>query len=407
MKRINNLYDKFCTIENINLADTKARKAKRACKKYIYKHDENQEKENNLLLETLRNFTYKTSAYTKETIYEPKERILFKLPYYPDRIVHHSIMNVTKEIWTKLFIQNTYSCIEGRGILKCAKAVKKALKKFPNETQYCLKFDIKKYYPSINHQILKQIVRRKIKDNKFLQILDEIIDSVNEFVPNPGKGIPIGNYTSQYFANLYLSYFDHWCKEKLRCKFYFRYADDIVILSNSKSQLWEWFCSIKDYLKNNLDLDIKSNYQVFPVENRGIDFVGYKFYHNKILLRKSIKQRMFRLIKAYQTNKISKPVLEQKMCAYYGWLKFANSKNLLRRVETLTGLHYSNFSGNLYSVSNIINKMIRIVSIKQYNTYYVLDVLYKNTPMRIKSKNTRLYNYIKDLQLPCYLKIQK
>lgn len=129
----------------------------------------------------------------------------------------------------KQFISTTYSCIKGRGIHKCLKDLKCALCKHPNETTYCLKFDIKKFYPSINHRILKRIIRRKIKDKTLLKILDEIIDSAN--------GVPIGNYLSQYFANLYLTPFDRYCKSTLKCKFYYRYADDIVILSNDKQWL--------------------------------------------------------------------------------------------------------------------------------------------------------------------------
>jgi hypothetical protein len=114
------------------------------------------------------------------------------------------------------------------------------------------------------------------------------------------KGVPIGNYLSQFFANLYLTYFDHWVKEELKCKYYFRYADDIVILGNDKNYLRNVLVSIKLYLKQVLNLELKPNYQIFPVESRGIDFVGYKFCHTHVLLRKSIKMRMFRLINLYK-----------------------------------------------------------------------------------------------------------
>lgn len=110
------------------------------------------------------------------------------MPYYPDRIAHHAIMNILEPVWMKQFISTTYSCIKGRGIHKCLKDLKYVLRKYPNKTTYCLKFDIKKFYPSINHRILKRIIRRKIKDKTLLKILDEIIDSAN--------GVPIGNYLS-------------------------------------------------------------------------------------------------------------------------------------------------------------------------------------------------------------------
>lgn len=197
--------------------------------------------------------------------------------------------------------------------------------------------DIRKFYPSITHDILYEMLQKKIKDKKLLSLLKEIIYSA--------KGVPIGNYLSQFFANLYLTYFDHWIKEELKCKYYFRYADDIVILGNDKNYLRNVLVSIKLYLKQVLNLELKPNYQIFPVESRGVDFVGYKFYHTHVLLRKSIKMRMFKLINLYKQNKIDREELERRMRSYFGWMKFCNSKNLLKKIETLTGLKFSNWNG--------------------------------------------------------------
>src|SRR5690606_15310200 len=144
-------------------------------------------------------------------VFEPKERLVYRLPYFPDRITHHAIMNVLEPIFVANLTTDTYSCIKGRGIHACANAVKKALKDVPS-TKYCLKLDITKFYPSVDHEILKALLRRKFKDQDLLELLDEIIDSA--------PGLPIGNYLSQYLANFYLSYFDHWIKEKKRVKYY-------------------------------------------------------------------------------------------------------------------------------------------------------------------------------------------
>ena len=149
-------------------------------------------------------------------------------------------MNITESLWTKIFIRQTYSCIKFRGIHLVVKDLRKALEKDPQNTKYCLKLDITKFYPSIDHDTLKQIIRRKIKDKKLLVLLDEIIDSAN--------GVPIGNYLSQFFANLYLAYFDHWIKEEVGIKYYYRYADDIVILGNDKNYLHNLLIAIKLYL---------------------------------------------------------------------------------------------------------------------------------------------------------------
>lgn len=281
MKRYNNLFDKIVTLENLYLADKKARRNK-GRRKDIQEFDKDRENLLTKLRDDLINENYVTSEYDTFIIREPKERLIFKLPYYPDRIVHHAIMNVLEPIWRSIFINNTYSCIKKRGIHKALRDVRSALKDKQN-TVYCLKLDVKKFYPSINHEVLKTIVRKKIKDEKLLRLLDGIIDSVD--------GVPIGNYLSQFFANLYLTYFDHWIKEKKGIKYYFRYADDIVILHSDKTYLWQLLNEIRDYF-DNLKLEIKKNYQVFRVEDRSISFVGYNIYHDYVLIRKNIKYNL-------------------------------------------------------------------------------------------------------------------
>ena len=210
MKRHGDLIKPISSLSNVRLADNHARQNTKS-KYEVYVHDSNQDVENVILSENLENGTYKTSEYNTFKIYEPKERLIFKLPYYPDRIAHHAIMNILKPIWIKTFIHQTYSSIEGRGIHMLKNELFKVLQEYPKETTYCLKINVHKFYPSINHDILKIQIRKKIKDNKTLALLDEIIDSTDSLTP--GVGVPIGNYLSQYFANVYLSEFDHVMKE--------------------------------------------------------------------------------------------------------------------------------------------------------------------------------------------------
>ena len=326
MKRIGNLYDKVISLENLHLADEKARKGK--LKSYgVRIHDANREANLLALHETLKNGTFKTSKYHIFTIYEPKERFIYRLPYYPDRILHHAIMNVLEPIWVSVFNKNTYSCIKNRGIHKCAKDVKQALKQDPDGTRYCLKIDVRKFYPSIDHETLKKVVRRKIKDVRLLALLDEIIDSTD--------GVPIGNYLSQYFANLFLAYFDHWLKEEKRVKYYWRYADDIVILAPNKDTLHELLHDIRAYLRDNLKLSVKRNYQVFPVDSRGIDFLGYVFYHSHTLLRKAIKQKLCRRVAKLnkRKNAPTKESYKQQICSWWGWCKYCDSINLMNKLS--------------------------------------------------------------------------
>ncbi len=189
MKRIKNLYDEIISLENLQLADERARKGK--IRSYgVQLHDKNREANLQRLHESLKSQTYKTSKYRIFKIYEPKEREIYQLHYFPDRITHHAIMNVLEPIWVSLFNKNTYSCIKNRGIHAAVKSVKHSLRCDVEGMKYCLKIDIRKFYPSIDHDVLKKVKRRKIKDVKLLWLLDEIIDSV----PN---GVPIGNYLSQ------------------------------------------------------------------------------------------------------------------------------------------------------------------------------------------------------------------
>lgn len=397
MKRVGNIFQQIANIDNINYADNKARKQKKNFG--IIKHDKNREKDNNELSDQFSNLTYKTSDYSIFKIYEPKEREIYRLPYYPDRIAHHAIMNIMEDIWVKTFINQSYSCIKGRGIHKLNKDLKETLNNDPEGTKYCLKLDITKFYPSINHDILKTIIRKKIKDKKLLRILDGIIDSA--------KGVPIGNYLSQFFANLYLTYFDHWLKEEVKIKYYFRYADDIVILADDKDILHKYLILIKLYLSNILKLQVKSNYQIFPVSSRGIDFIGYKFYHTHVLLRKSIKYRMQILLNKYKTCKITLDNLKRRCSSYFGWLKYCNSKKLLQKIEQITGLHYSNWNGTETIISNFYNKSIYIVEIIRYNQYFKLHFIYDHKKYSLNSKSTRLYKILLGISKPVIFKLEK
>lgn len=321
MKRIGNLFDRICDPDNLYLAYMKAKKGKG--KTYGVQLFEKRLEENlEELREELLGETYVTSEYSVFMINDPKDRLVYRLPFR-DRVVHHAIMNVLEEIWVSVFIQHSYSCIKGRGIHGVVKHLKRDLRD-KEATAYCLKFDIRKFYPSIDQDVLKVIIRRKIKDVRLLRLLDGIIDSAS--------GVPIGNYLSQFFANLYLSYFDHWIKEEKQVKYYYRYADDIVILAGNKPYLHELLAEIREHLSDRLKLDLKGNYQVFPVEKRGIDFVGYVFYHTHILMRKGIKKNLCR--KAAKLNKMDLSAKEyrQRIASNLGWAMHCNSRHLLKTV---------------------------------------------------------------------------
>lgn len=314
MKRISGLYERVYDIRNLEWADKNASKGK-GDQPGVILHNRSRDMDLWNLQKMLIDKTYKTSQYTTFKVHDPKERDIFRLPYFPDRVAQHALANILVPIWTSSYTADTYSCIRGRGIHAALNAVKMALSD-EKGTKYCLKLDIRKFYPSVDHSIMKNIIRRKIKDPDLLWLLDEIIDSAD--------GLPIGNYLSQHFANLYLTYFDHWLKETKKVKYYFRYCDDLVILSDSKEFLHSLLSDIKEYLSNNLKLTIKPNYQLFPVSSRGIDFVGYVSFHGYTRLRRSIKKRF--------AKKMSKHPNVKSFASYYGWAVHADCRHFLNRI---------------------------------------------------------------------------
>lgn len=277
-------------MDNLIEAHKNARKGKTHYRE-VQMVDDNLEKYLLNIQLMLKEKRYRTSKYTVfKKMDKKKEREIFVLPYYPDRIIQWAIVQILEPIWMKTLISGTYSSLKGRGIHSALMKLKRDLR-YRNETEYCLKLDVKKFYPSIDHKIMKLIIRKKIKDPDVLILIDNIIDSAN--------GIPIGNYLSQYFGNLYLNDFDHWIKEINGVKYYYRYCDDIVILGNDKLELNEILTKIKFFFKDNLKLKIKENWQIFPTFIRGIDFVGYRCFGYYILLRKStvvsLKRKLIRM----------------------------------------------------------------------------------------------------------------
>lgn len=321
MKRLGGLYEKICDIENVRLAHVRARKGKRHYTE-VRMVDADPDRYLLEIQELLRDKRFRNAEYDVfERAEKGKLRQIYRLPYFPDRIIHHCVMNVLEPIWVRIFIRDTYSSMKGRGIHDGARRIQRFLQD-EEGTRFCLKFDIHKFYPSIDHSILKLIVRKSIKCRDTLWLLDEIIDSA--------PGVPIGNYLSQYFANLYLAYFDHWAKEDLGAKYYLRYCDDIVILHSDKAVLHQWLLQIEEYLRDELSLKLKPNWQVFPTRVRGIDFLGYRFFGSYMLIRKRIahefKAKMAHIRKHGSRLGYSKVV--NTTMSYHGWLIYGDAYNL-------------------------------------------------------------------------------
>jgi len=329
VKRYGNLYDKICDMDNLRLAHKNARKDK-SHYKAVQMVDSNPDYYLGQIREMLINKTYNVSPYTYRKIMDKgKERELAKLPYFPDRIIQWAILLQIEPIFRKVFTNFTCASLKKRGIHKASRLTDKYMEDRPG-TAYCLKIDVNKFYPNINHEILKTMLRKKFKDNDLLELLDKIIDSM------PGeKGVPIGSYLSQYLANFYLAYFDHWLKEIKRVKYIVRYMDDITIYNESKEFLHALLRDMEEYLQNNLKLSVKDNWQVFPTDIRGVDFVGYRHFYGYKLLRKStcknFKRKMLNIKKKIQKGL---NISYSEWCSansYKGWLTWCDGFRLMQK----------------------------------------------------------------------------
>ena len=316
--------------------------------------DEYVEKVHKLLV----NKEYKVSEYYIKAIYEPKLRLIYILPFYPDNIIFHCIMRVLEPIWDSRFIYDTYSCRKGKGqhkgMLKSTIYVKKY--------KYCLKCDISQFYPSLNHRILKESFRWKIKDKDVLELLDLIVDSVSvreknldflkcckasdkhmmeqklqtlkEEFPEGDFGVPIGNYPSQWFGNLYMNPLDTLIKYHFHAKAYVRYCDDFVVYSNDKKWLHSVATEMENFCKERLKLKM-SKCRVFPTKC-GVDFLGYKaFPSGKILLRKRTAKRVHKQIKALwkELSYVNYEQMLSKVESRMGYLRYAKSYNFRLQIK--------------------------------------------------------------------------
>ena len=326
MKTHKNLFQEVCNYENLYHAYLKARRGKNKFPEVI-RFNYNLESELSKIQYELKNQTFKTGKYRHFIIFEPKERKISTLPFR-DRIVHHAVYSVIEPIFEKKFIHDSYACRKAKGTHAGADRAQKFLRKNNN---YVLKCDVSKYFHSVNHEILKKIIRKKIADEKLLLLLDNIIDSIE-------GGIPIGNLTSQLFANIYLNELDEFVKYELKIKFYIRYMDDFVILHESKQYLHKVKEDIRLFLISiKLTLHPKKA-NIFPVE-LGIDFLGYRIFDNHRLVRKSTVKRFLKTVKKkirkYNSDIMNFNKLMESFNSWEAYLNHGNSyllkKNLYQR----------------------------------------------------------------------------
>ncbi len=308
MKRAKSLFNQIISYENVRLAWLKARRHKTS-KNVVKNFSKNVNKNLLIVQKNLKSKPAILSSYSQFTIYEPKERLISVVPFI-DRVMHHAIMNVLEPVFEKQFIYHTYACRKGKG---SHKAIKYAFSKAKN-CEFFLKLDVKKYFDNIDHQILKQKLVRIIKDKECLDLLFDIIDSFST-----EKGLPIGNLTSQFFANLYLSELDHFVLEKLKPSGYCRYMDDFLLFCNSKTELLKMYSKIESFCYEKLLLNLKPF--IFGKCKDGIAFLGYKITCKDVDLLQKSKKRKKQKLKSinyeFEKNLISKSkYVERVKCLF-------------------------------------------------------------------------------------------
>jgi len=334
-----NDYNNMISIENLFQVWKEFRRGKK--KRYDIQVFE-RHLENNLFIlhQSLKNKTYSHGTYNSFYVQDPKQRHIHKASV-KDRIAHHLLYNYLYEFFNKSFIFDSYSCRLNKGTHKAVERLEIFTRKVSkNYTKICwsLKLDIKKFFASIDHKILIGLLKSKIRDKNILWLLKEIIES---FYIEKGKGMPLGNLTSQVFANIYLNKLDQFIKHILNLKYYIRYADDIIILSSNKDLLQKLIELISTYLENNLNLTVHPNKIILRRLDWGLDFLGYIILPYYRLPRTKTKRRIFNKL----IEKVNTGSFEQSLQSYLGYLKHASSYKIILRLKNQIKLYRSN---NLY-----------------------------------------------------------
>jgi retron-type reverse transcriptase len=326
LKRYGYLFDKVVSFDNLLLASKKAFKGKKD-KSRIAEFYFNLENELIELQKELKLKTYTPIPLITFMIMDPKVRKIGASDIR-DRVVHHALCNIIEPFFEKAYIFHSYACRKGKGLHIAVRHAQKYCQMY----RYFLKLDIKKYFESVDHEILKNMLKRKFKDPELLWLLNIIIDSSH----NWEKGIPIGNLTSQHFANFYLDKMDHYIKDTLRVKGYLRYMDDFLLFENNKGNLHQFKSRISNFLENELLLTLKEEAMVIAPCSSGVSFLGFRIFSSIVRLRQENKRRLLRRMKKrgneFKSGLIDECKYARSLMSITEHLKIADSYNFRKNV---------------------------------------------------------------------------
>lgn len=343
MKRLDGIWATVTSFENLLRAYRKARRGKRS-KPGVSEFGLNLERELLALQRSLLEGTYQPGEYQLFTIYERKPRVIAAAPFR-DRVVHHAVMQMIEPPLDRTFISDSYACRRGKGV----HAAVDRYQAWAQSYRYVLKMDIQQYFPSINHDVLKEKLRRRIKDTQVLDLFDRIIDSSPQSTAGPQyfpgddlftsldrrTGIPIGNLTSQFFANLYLDDFDRYVKQVVKVRPYLRYVDDMVMLGQDKHRLAEIRVAVQERLATDrLHLHPRKAH-ISPVAD-GLNLLGYVIYPARRRLRSDNGHRFARkfreMAKTYQVGRLEWSRVAASTQSWIGHAQHADTDGLRRAI---------------------------------------------------------------------------
>jgi len=346
---MNNIYYKIYKWDNLILAWKKARRGKTK-KEYIIKFEEDIVNNLQELQFELMTQTYSPRPLINFILRDPKTRKISKSDFR-DRIIHHALMNVIQNIFEKSFIYDSCANQKNKGTFFAIQRFEKFKRKVTNNLHsqaFCLKADIKHYFEEVDHKILCKIIKRKISCKKTLNLIKVILK--NGAFCTKNKGMPLGNLTSQFFANVYLNNLDYFVKNKIKAKYYIRYVDDFVILHKDIRKLEEWKQEIEIFLMDKLNLELHPQKSRIISLSMGIDFVGFRnFYHHKLLRKRNIRN-MFSKVENYNQNLI----LERKLLEIFqGWNAYATMANT-HKLKRIVLSKINNTDSYLFYKSNYL-----------------------------------------------------
>jgi len=379
MKTYNNLFEHIISFNNLYSAYKKASYGKRY-RMDVLLFSKNLEENLINIQKQLMSKTWIPKPFRCFYVYDPKKREIHA-PEFDDRIVHHALCNIIEPLFERKFIYDSYACRKRKGIHLAVKRVQQNI--FIND--YVLKADISKYFPSINHDVLLSIIKKTVSCKDTIWFIETIIKSHK-------NGLPIGALTSQLFANVYLDQLDHYIKDYLGVKRYFRYMDDIIILHPNKKYLGELLKAIQHYLFSKLCLVLNNKTSIFPARH-GIDFCGYRIWKTHIKLRKrnikKTKRKFKKYVRLYKANKINFSRIYASFMSFLGYAKHSNNLNAIISIISIL------IGGSTTQIKNLINRPSA-------------DILYKNfvnsqNSIAYNRQNKRVNQYHKILSLICNL----